>query len=292
MYKVILGTSIAALLTACGGGGSSSPSPSESSADLTTRTSYVVGAYALEVSEIVIGSVKQEIALLEIRPETPDSLDLEPRAQAREYVSIQATDQQTMPGTCGGQSVATTSTPDDVSGFPLSISTHMDYQSFCFEDEDGTQIVFDGDMTFSIVYASLQSMTQTLAFDLSYTTNIPMYASGIMRSSHVCIIEEGFDDDCTLVSYYDYGNGNVYESSNVVISGSAETGFDISGELSGADSENYVFSVTGLIPCDNGNIQAGNIDVTDGSDDVINVSFSNCSEFTVTYAGLSEKFSQ
>lgn len=191
-------------------------------------------------------------------------------------------------GPCGGTlSGTTTIIADDENIYPFEGEVDWSFDEYCHEDED-SWIIFNGNGYYHFLFADSENGTSDLVYDISYTSNIIGYTSGSCYYAEHCITVDG-DEECS-VGVTDIGTATYY-TSDVSVSGDATSGYDISYYITDSDGNAFYIEFTDLIPCDDGGIGSGYGTVEyDGG--YINIEFTSCDEFVVTYNGISETFDQ
>lgn len=182
--------------------------------------------------------------------------------------SLDMIDQATLPsavvttvdGPCGGNATVETSQNAGVS--------MVRYNNYC-----------SGGYTINGYYRfvfSEGSSTYTSEYDYTVTGNGETY-----NFSGTCN-----QNGCT--NSYVGANGQTYYTQNVSVSGSAGSGYDVSARVYDGDAGYVDYTATGLVMCtapDYG-FSAGTISITDSSGtEVVSVTFSSCSSYTVMYQG-------
>jgi len=84
---------------------------------------------------------------------------------------------------------------------------------------------------------------------------------------------------------YTASSGTSYTFENATVSGSSSSGYNIEGDLTDNQGNSFNVNVEGLTQCDSGNISTGTITITSSTGEVVSVTFPNCNECVISYAG-------
>ncbi|MBX2808119.1 MAG: hypothetical protein KTR20_05750 [Cellvibrionaceae bacterium] len=129
--------------------------------------------------------------------------------------------------------------------------------------------------------------SESATFDLVITEDGfgPMDVSGVYSCTN-------YRTSCTYTEYFTEG-GVRYGVENLSVSGSDDAGYTMSARVYHEEFGYTDIVATAIIFCPNGNIQSGSIAVTDSSQTVVlNIVFSNCDEYTLSYEGVSSTYPQ
>jgi len=271
-----------ATLVACSGGGDSgggSGEPESATVDSNNKNDMAkasslganaaVDSQAAPGAKTYVGSSEPGILGLlntTFAPFNPESRDLNSRAE---------TD---VPGLCSSGSATY-----DTSGFNQSGhgTVTVTYNS-CTYAYGTNSVTVDGTASWTISSDN----------GFSYDYNITITRNGTtttVTGTYSC--DSNFN--CTYSDSFSSGGVN-YEISNVSISGSVGSGYDLSFRVVHEDYGYIDVQGSDLVQCDSGSgFASGTITVTDSSgSSALTVSFVSCSEMTVTFEGSSETVDQ
>lgn len=305
-FTKILGVLLFALaLTACGGGGGGggggnddgggdggttySGSTSEATVD-DTNTDDIGRASA----EGTLASLRQEQAQ-DASPLATDTMSEEAMAdvhmdvirEARvtglnRTVGSQAT--STVSGDCGGSAAVDSTSNSDGSVVTGSVV----YSDYCVSD--GTDsVIFNGTVDYRIETDSSGALTY---YRFSYD-NFRFTSNGDTQSL-TATVECTFSSStvsCTTSSDFVGSDGRTYRTTDYTVSGDASSGYDVSARVYDPDHGYVEIAATNITVCANGNIGTGTITVTDSTGtNIMTVTFTSCSEYTVTYNGVTDTY--
>lgn len=168
-------------------------------------------------------------------------------------------------GDCGGRAVV--SYTEDMSDYKI------DYQDYCTA-YSGEQYIIDGYYDWDNFD---DSSNYTLTFDYTVT-----YLGETYRSKGTYSCNNG---ECAYQNYFIGTDGRQYRTENVSVSES--NGFySVSARVYDQDLGYVDYESSNLTLCDSGvGFISGSITVTASGDTLVEVSFSSCDSYTVTYNG-------
>lgn len=279
-------------LVACGGGGSSNDNATASknggaaNNSGNENTGGQVDSEALRAADVAINVTKRAIA--NSSGTLPTGVSQKP--QQKLPLKPTATEEEVEYGTCGGQFVSRSNTDEiNYSEFPVSYWVEAEYDEYCL-DFDGYQITYDGTISVRYNYSSGESYYIAYAYDLVYTSNISGYGSGHISMSEECSKTSGSEAVCS--SYSNYSDNDVeYQLEQPQISGDENSGYSFNGLVMGSDGVEYQIRVENIVFCDEGTIASGSIEI-DFESETARLEFISCSEYTLTYQGVSEILQQ
>lgn len=192
-------------------------------------------------------------------------------------------------GVCGGTANFTyTQTRDDVNFYPYTLDYAYVLDNYCLISGE-YEIVYNGGYTIYIDYPDVNNGDSETEFDISFTSNFPLYPSGTLRYTEICSIRDRVQT-CSTGVYV--SETTAYYTSEVSVSGDAESGYDANYTITDSEGNTFYVEFTGMKPCVNGNVGSGRGSVTYNGDEVISIEFISCEEFTITYNGNTETYSQ
>lgn len=159
-------------------------------------------------------------------------------------------------------------------------SGRYDYNNFCISDYDGNQVI-DGSVTF--FGFDNMGTAERWGYDFDYTITYQGQTE-YLRGSYTC---NGTGiAGCSYANNYEGRNGRSYRSENVSVSES-NGNYDVSARVYGEDLGYIDYQASNLVLCEGGyGFSSGTITVSDSaSNEVLTITFSGCSSFTMTYQG-------
>lgn len=209
------------------------------------------------------------------------------RSVATQSSSIAQTERYA--GSCGGEYRA--EFPDNYRGG--NFTAKVVYDNYC-EGSGGYQLIFDGTQT---VNADFYSSDQTSGkyvtyYDLTVSSNWEMFETTRIRGWQECRFDNNADAyDCDEAHDYVTSNGRYYQVSDAQVTGNEYEGYNVSARVVDEEYGYVTINASNLIQCQNGGFSSGAILIADASAaGVVEISFSNCDSFAVTYQGVSETF--
>lgn len=286
------------VLTACGGGsgGTSTDGQGNSGGGSIDANSQEVAVASKEtasqilMSESDISGIIPMDSLLDMDAleETATSPKSQPDSYGGSSKAYTVSESDSLEGDCGGSARWTsTATINDEYIFPAAYDFDYVFDDFCM-GSDGFQVFFNGSVEAYIEMTDSYTGTSTYSYDVSYTTNIPLYGSGSMTYFEICHTVDGIKS--CYPGVYD-SETTTYTTSDIVVSGDSSSGFNVSYTMKDTEGQTFSIEFTGLTLCTNGNIGTGNGTVTYGSE-IISIEFTNCDEFTISHDGNSSVYSQ
>ncbi|MBL4607935.1 MAG: hypothetical protein JKY01_08930 [Pseudomonadales bacterium] len=289
------------ILTACGGGSGDSETP-------PTRTlgdgdrSYAEelaiaageGSKSLAGSEsggfLPLGFVSTENAIIDgLKQSLQQSFELN-STDSLLPLGIQETITETENGGCGGsmETTSTTTTPDDTSSgniYPLHYEGTSTFIDYCNED-DGFETIFNGSLAWAYSITDPSSFSWVWDYNVSYSTNSPYGPqTGRFVYKESCSTINGVETCSTNSEPYVASTGTSYTFENATVSGNSFSGYNIEGNLIDNQGNSFSVSVQGFTQCDSGNVSTGTITITSSAGETVSVSFPNCNECVISYAG-------
>ena len=149
------------------------------------------------------------------------------------------------------------------------------------------------------------SINGTITYSYNTTTRIYKYTYNnvtvkygnqtyTINSSMTCDFSSG-SYKCSYSSDFTGSNGVKYKSSNVTVSGSNTSGYNVKATITHPNYGSITIVATGIKICTNGRIGEGTITVTDSTGSVvIEATFSGCNSSTITYTykGITKTITQ
>lgn len=159
-------------------------------------------------------------------------------------------------------------------------TTVLTYQNVSIKVDEST-VLTSG--TFTTVYN-----TQTSAFE--YSLDITMTVDG----EKIRLVESESCDaqfNCTSTATFTV-NGETYEAENVTYE-STVSGSHVTARVYDADEGYFEMEAKDITYCDNGNIESGNITLSDGDESRVDITFDgDCQNMTVTIDAVAETVAQ
>ncbi|MDX1458557.1 MAG: hypothetical protein R3276_13290 [Marinobacter sp.] len=267
-------------LAACGGGGGGGSDDNDSSFK-TTAATLTTEAEAESAAEATRQASSQAIyanaaLALPLAAEVDDesvTQDIVEHALELALANATATafTTETIEGTCGGTA---TGKANSDTNFVVT------YNNFCEPLENGANMVING-----VVYLELTVSGDTVTaysadFDLNIQSDGETY---IEKGSLSCTGE--YLDNCSYSSEFTGSNGKLYRVTNVSISGDEYSGYQLSARVYDQELGYVDFNGNGLMLCSGGGFSAGTIYVSDSTGLVATLTFSGCTDYTVTFKG-------
>lgn len=168
-------------------------------------------------------------------------------------------------GDCGGKALVTTA--DDYS------DQYIEYQDYCtISGED--QYIINGYFDFDNLN---DSSSYRYTFDYAVTYRGETYRS---RGTYTCN-----ESGCSYQNYFVGTDGRQYRTENVSVSGSNGS-YSVSARVYDQDLGYVDYQASNLTLCDSGvGFSSGTITVTASGDTLVEVTFSSCDSYTVSYNG-------
>jgi len=288
MVKNISGYLLVVSLVSCGGGGGST--------DPVTQTEEgeidsSIETLSLSTTEVIKRSVASESSPFAFKTSNSNFFKQRLDEIVRSAVTVENT---TEPGDCGGQLVTTTTTtePDDPSAlFPRLTDNILNFENYCLGDSSSNAIV-NGSVFISLNLQAFDDFVTILNYDIDYTSNLAFFPSGVISYSETCTTKPNVPEVCTSSSLYEDLSGESYSFTTDEVSGSASSGYNLSGVITDGSSNTYDVSALNFTQCDNGNVGTGSIEIITNEGEVININFPNCNECIISYQGISETIPQ
>jgi|GEM_PF-953421 len=293
---------VALSITGCGGGGDSagtgvtSYSGSQEQATITTDNSEQLARSATEGATeataadpaIVTGGGATVSAPLAIQTansyELAENIIVDSLPQALEYLANSSSPsayQEEVPCSVSGSILVTA--PDSLSNntsqsFPESGTMTMDFRD-CRDDETSTvngtaTTTFTGGGGFTTVYQN---------FTIAYTdpTTGEQVVETIENLSMAC--DSNFS--CSIQSDFVGGDGRTYRISDMTVSGSDTSGWDVSATVYDPDLGSIVIDTTSplMLDCSTGVPSSGAVSITGANNAEITVDYLSCTEFQVCF---------
>lgn len=286
-------------LAGCGGGGSggNNGGPSTKTPTYTGSTAPAVATEenASDLATASIEGVKAAVrddalelflALQQAPQQEPaewlasHSIDLLKNWPATSSPTLRAAT-ELLTGTCGGNV-----TMEQGAETATSSTIYLRYNNYCMEgDGPNDRIIIDGRMRITTSETATHEII-TMAFEnLRITDGGETYYINTSMTV-TCSLQD--EDDCTFehTSIFVGEDGRTYQLANVELDGDNASGFDIDARIYHS-SHGYVdFTARGITICDNGNIGTGSIKISDSSGEVMELTFSSCDQYTLTYNGV------
>ena len=287
---------MAAVLSACGSGGDDNKEKKASGSGLDGSPLTVTKENSQQAAKTALVGAERSVRFLdgEIFPpddDSDDEDDLESKAPLSiiKKLDLSAALLKGAPEQvdCEAGGSFTTDFPyytnQDVRDVPDSGEAFLEYDD-CNFGEEVDFLVFNGriDIKWS---GGVNSEGDFKHYTLTFTVN----SDGTdYTGTLVC---SNYSETCEYSEQY-AEEGVDYRIQNVDISGDAFFGYDIKATV--YSGESYLrMAGTGLVPCDDGGFERGEINVTDATGDVVlEVSFDNCETMLVTFDGESERVAQ
>ncbi len=199
-------------------------------------------------------------------------------------------------GACGGSMNGTcvrTYDDDPDVFFPVEVDCDYTLEGYCLNvdmNDDVYEVVYDGQYSAYMMCTDVSNCSSEYRYDFTYTSTIPPYnLSGSVHYAESCYLLDG-TQECS-VGIYESGT-TTYHTSDVSVSGSASSGYDVSYTINDSDGHVFYVEFTDLTLCDNGKIGSGGGSIRFDADELISVEFISCEEAVVTYDGITETVSQ
>ena len=170
-----------------------------------------------------------------------------------------------MDGDCGGRAVITYN--DSLSDYKI------DYQDYCTA-YGGEQYVIDG-------YYDWENFDDSANYSVTFDYTVT-YLGETYRSQGTYSCN---DYDCTYQNYFVGTDGRQYRTENVSVYGSNGS-YSVSARVYDQDLGYVEYESSGLTLCSSGvGFSSGTITVTASGGTLVEVTFSSCDSYTVTYNG-------
>lgn len=209
------------------------------------------------------------------------------RSVAKQSSSVAMTERYA--GSCGGE--YRFEFPEDY--FGGDYVAHVYYDNYC-EGAGSYQFIYDGYQTIEAdFYNSEQTSGKYFTrYDLTLRSNLETFSTTRIRGWQECQFDYHSDFyDCEEAHDYLTSSGRYYELSDAEVSGSAYEGYSVSARVADEEYGYITIEATDLIECETGGFSSGSLVITDASEtEVVEILFSSCDSFTVTYEGVSETY--
>ena len=300
LLKAIALSTTFSLLTACGGGGDGDEDPQarsleagdkayaeelaisagEGSKSLVNSESggFIPAAFVSE-NNTVIDTLKEKLQQSTQFGNYPSALSLLP-------VGAQETTTNREDGNCGGYYETTaTTTATDSTFYPYTQKASTIYADYC-EGDEGYQTVFNGNTIWEYTFTDPDNGSRKWYYDVSALMTTPYDPqSWTWKYNETCNTVNGVETCSSSSEPYTASSGTSYTFENASVSGDSSSGYNIEGDLTDNQGNSFNVNVEGLTQCDSGNISSGTITITSSTGEVVSVTFPNCSECVISYAG-------
>lgn len=166
-------------------------------------------------------------------------------------------------------------------GGSASASGDQNNATYTFNNCQSDGVTFDGSASYTT--------TSNGGFTITYSNFSVSFNGDTTTLNLTATCDENFN--CTYSSDFTAENGKSYRVENSEVSGNDTSGYSVSATVYEPDHGRISFTSTGLLfDCANGNPSSGSITLTDSSSQVIVVSFTSCTEYSVTFDGSAETF--
>lgn len=286
MFKPLFMITGLLLITACGGGGSDTdertPAPGSSASSSSGGAAPVIDPSTTDLAEASIELTKNAIASKLVGGALGSA-----KMQNTRSTQYKADDEvTTVLGSCGGSATTRTSGIDSQT-YPLSFTTDIIYLDYCYSVAS-YEFVYNGEVNAEFYYESAQVFRMSYSIDMAFTSNYPGYSQGSLLSRQEC--EQAANSDMVCTDYIENAS-KTYSLRQAEITGDDVNGYSFSSTFTSTDGVTYAIAARDILICDGGTIGSGHIEVVvDG--DTATVDFISCSEYTVTYRGVSQTYTQ
>ena len=275
--KILLFLLTIFFLVACGG---SEDGDSEINVDESA-----VSEASVELMAVLLANESDKIP----PPELPNPLS------SSSGVSALSSDPITLTGTCGGDMNVDIDIP--LTGleptYPMQTEMHAEFNDYCdyYISPEGTfESIVNGMASAFFYYASESSGYFSILYDLMFDVETDMGDQNFSFYQEVhCDFGTAYLD-CSETYLYEFEDGKEFELDDVEVSGNSEDGYSISGVVYDDEGNEYLLDFSGLTGCENGNIGSGGGTLVINDDETIEIDYISCTEYIVTYQGVSETY--
>lgn len=289
------------ILTACGGGSGGGEDPQSrtlEAGDKTYAEELAISAGEGSKSLVSSGSggfapvafVGESNTVIDtLKEKLQQSVEIGSHSSALSLLPVGAQETTTdrEDGNCGGyyETTETTTTPDSPPYFPFNRKASTIYADYCDEDE-GYQTIINGSITWEYTLTDPENTSWKWYYDVSASSTTPYGPqSWTWKFNETCNTVNGVETCSSSSAPYVASSGTSYTFENASVSGNNSSGYNIEGELTDNQGNSFDVSVEGLTQCDSGNISSGTITITSSTGEIVSVTFPNCNECVIGYAG-------
>ncbi|WP_028875965.1 hypothetical protein [Teredinibacter turnerae] len=286
MFYKLSALALALTLTACGGGGSSD---SGSTGTPTNNGNSGGGEPVMDQETITVAeasvSLTKSIIVNQLTG-VPSVSSASTKPSARFLSQAKASDENVTVGSCGGTATSTSESTDE-STYPYSFWVDVNYEDYCLSS-GGYQFVYNGLATVDSYFESLEDFTIVYMYDLTFTSDVPGYEMGAMKTREDCVKEPNKEEKCTAYISDLYSS---YSIQNAGVDGDDVNGYGFRSKVYAQDSEAYDIQAEGVLFCDENKLGSGNI-IVEVDNYEAEIEFFSCGEYTLTYRGVSQTYHQ
>ena len=302
LLKAIALSTTFSLLTACGGGGGGDEDPQARILEAGDKDyaeelaiSAGEGSKSLASSEsggfTPVAFVGEEDTILDkLKQSLTQPVDLSsdnsPLSSLPLGVQETSTKTEKVLGNCGGYYEDTTTTTVDAQTlYPFQVELSLNYVDYCTGNETNKTIT-NGNINVITTASDESNSSQSVSYNLSSSSTSPYGPQSLTRAgSETCNTVNGVKTCSSSSEPYTASSGVIYTFENANVSGNNSSGYNIEGDLTDNQGNSFNVNVEGLTQCDSGNISSGTITITSSTGEVVSVTFPNCSECVISYAG-------
>lgn len=302
LLKAITISTTFSLLTACGGGGDGGEDPQARTLEAGDKayaeelaisagegSKSVISAKSSGPIPVPVAFVGESSTIIDtLKEELKESIQLDNYSSELPLLPVgaQETTTEREYGNCGGYyEVTTTYTVNDTTIYPLQGVSSANYVDYCDGDE-GYQTTINGKMTWEYTITDAENASWKWDYDLSASSTTPYGPqSWTWVYAETCNTVNGVETCTTSSAPYVASSGTSYTFENASVSGNNSSGYNIEGDLTDNQGNSFNVNVEGLTQCGTGNISNGTITITSSTGEVVSVTFPNCSECVISYAG-------